>query len=551
MHYFLGIEVVRRTDGFFLHQQKYAHVLLERAGMLNCKPAPTPVDTKAKVSALKGSLASDGAFYHSIVGALQYLTLTRLDLQYAVQQQPTVSHSSAEAEYRAVANAVAECSYIRQLFQELLCDVHKATLVYCDNVSAVYLSANLVHHRWTKHIELDIHFVRKQVALGRVRVLHVPTTQQFADVMTKGLPTPVFEEFRNLVFDLPPVTWVIFDMEHVLYAAKEMGLPCVTLWTMSACAFLAFHQCQSLVDMGIVPLKEAEHLKNGYLDNTVLDSVPGMPKDVRVRDFPSFIRTTDLDDAMLKTLLRSMACYRTTPSAMIFNTFDDIDHEAIAEMSTSLPPIYAVGPLPQLLGQVSGSVVDTLESNLSKENNSFLEWLNANSRQEFLWVIRNDQVNNGDGNAPASILPPEFLEETEERSYVTSWCPQEEVLQDEAVGAFLTHFGWNSVLESMSTGVPMFCWPFGADQFTNKRYVCSEWRVGLEISDNVERNEVKEAIIEMMEGDKGKELKTVAMEWKEKSTVAALPGGSSWVNLEKVVNEVLLVTPTKRVTEYE
>ncbi|KAM3354769.1 hypothetical protein ACQJBY_025482 [Aegilops geniculata] len=229
LHYFLGIEVIRRADGFFLHQQKYAHELLEHAGMLNCKPAPTPVDTKAKVSALEGSLASDGAFYHSIVGALQYLTLTRPDLQYAVQQvclhmhaprdshwtlvkrilryirgtlslgltltasastdlvaysdadwagcpdtrrstsgycvylgpsliswsskrQPTVSRSSAEAEYRAVANAVAECSWIRQLLQELLCDVHKATLVYCDNVSAVYLSANPVHHRRTKHI---------------------------------------------------------------------------------------------------------------------------------------------------------------------------------------------------------------------------------------------------------------------------------------------------------------------------------------------------------------------------------------------------------------
>ena len=68
-------------------------------------------------------------------------------------------------------------------------------VVYCDNVSAVYLSANPVHHRQTKHIELDIHFVHEQVALGRILVLHVPTAQQFADVMTKGLPTSTFEEF--------------------------------------------------------------------------------------------------------------------------------------------------------------------------------------------------------------------------------------------------------------------------------------------------------------------------------------------------------------------
>ena len=80
LHYFLGVEVVRRPDGFFLHQRKYAHELLERAGMLNCKTASTPVDTKAKVSTLEGSPAPDAAFYRSIVGALQYLTLTRPDL---------------------------------------------------------------------------------------------------------------------------------------------------------------------------------------------------------------------------------------------------------------------------------------------------------------------------------------------------------------------------------------------------------------------------------------------------------------------------------------
>uniref|UniRef100_N1R3B6 Coatomer subunit beta'-2 n=1 Tax=Aegilops tauschii TaxID=37682 RepID=N1R3B6_AEGTA len=118
LHHFLGIEV-------------YAQELLERAGLLNCKPVPTPIDTKAKVSALDGSSAQDAAFYRSIVGALQYLTLTRSDLQYAVQQ-------------------------------ELHLGVAKATVVYCDNVSAVYLSANPVHHRRTKHIELDNHFVREQ-----------------------------------------------------------------------------------------------------------------------------------------------------------------------------------------------------------------------------------------------------------------------------------------------------------------------------------------------------------------------------------------------------
>ena len=102
LHYFLGIEVVRRPDGFFLHQQRSAHELLDCAGMLNCKPAPTPVDTKTKVSALEGSLASDAAFYRSIVGALQYLTLTRPELQYAVQQVCLLMHAPRDSNWTLV-----------------------------------------------------------------------------------------------------------------------------------------------------------------------------------------------------------------------------------------------------------------------------------------------------------------------------------------------------------------------------------------------------------------------------------------------------------------
>jgi hypothetical protein len=118
-------------------------------------------------------------------------------VSWSSKRQATVSRSSAEAEYRAVANAVAKCIWLRQLLGELYVDVPSATIAYCDNVSAVYMSKNPVHHRRTKHIELDIHFVRERVALGELRVVHVPTDQQFADVMTKGLPTATFAAFRS------------------------------------------------------------------------------------------------------------------------------------------------------------------------------------------------------------------------------------------------------------------------------------------------------------------------------------------------------------------
>jgi hypothetical protein len=248
--------------------------VLERAGMSNCNPAGTPADVRPKASSSGGNIIADASWYRSMAGALQYLTLTRSDIAYAVQQvclhmhaprdahlamlkrilryikgtvslglrlhpaasfkltaytdadwagcpdtqrstsgfavflgeslvswsskrQTTVSRSSAEAEYRGVANAVTECSWLRHLLRELHCNVDGATITYCDNISSVYMARNPVHHRRTKHIELDVHFVREKVGIGEVRVLQIPSAHQFADIFTKGLPSALFNDFRD------------------------------------------------------------------------------------------------------------------------------------------------------------------------------------------------------------------------------------------------------------------------------------------------------------------------------------------------------------------
>jgi hypothetical protein len=70
-------------------------------------------------------------------------------------------------------------------------------VVFCDNVSVIYLSTNPVQHQRTKHVEIDLHFVRDKVATGDIPVLHVPSTSQYADVLTKSLPTSIFTEFHS------------------------------------------------------------------------------------------------------------------------------------------------------------------------------------------------------------------------------------------------------------------------------------------------------------------------------------------------------------------
>ncbi|GJS29321.1 ribonuclease H-like domain-containing protein [Tanacetum coccineum] len=116
-------------------------------------------------------------------------------LSWSSKRQHTLSHFSAEAEYRGVTNAIAEPSWLWILLRELHSPLHFMTIVYCDSVSVVYLSSNPVQHQRMKHIETDIHFVRDHVARGQVCVLHVLSRYQYADIFTKGLQSALFDEF--------------------------------------------------------------------------------------------------------------------------------------------------------------------------------------------------------------------------------------------------------------------------------------------------------------------------------------------------------------------
>jgi hypothetical protein len=162
-------------------------------------------------------------------------------------------------------------------------------------------------------------------------------------------------------------------------------------------------------------------------------------------------------------------------------------------------------------------------------------WGLANSKHPFLWIIRPDLV-----VGESAILPPEFLAETRDRGLIASWCPQEEVLNHPSIGGFLTHCGWNSIIESVCAGVPMLCWPFFGDQQLNCRYSCNEWGIGMEINNGANREEVGKLVRELMEGDTGKKMKKKVMEWKNLAEEATGPHGSSSINLNNLVNEVLL-----------
>ncbi|KAE8771857.1 Cytokinin-O-glucosyltransferase 2 [Hordeum vulgare] len=379
--------------------------------------------------------------------------------------------------------------------------------------------------------------------------------------------------FRDLLARLndpttghPPVTCVVSDvvMGFSMEAANELGLPYVHLWTASAISYLGYRHYRLLIGRGLAPFKDTELLTNDEYLDTPVEDVPGL-RSMRLRDFPSFIRTTDPDEYMVRYVLRETE--RTAgASAVILNSFGDLEGEAVEAMEAlGLPKVYALGPLPLLADEQPPTPRSAINLSLWKEQDECLQWLDgrqpgsvvyvnfgsitvmtnaqmvefawglAQSGKQFMWIVRRDLVK-GD----AAVLPEEFLAETAGRGLMASWCPQQEVLNHPAVGAFLTHSGWNSALESLFGGVPVISWPFFADQQTNCRYQCNEWGVGMEIDSNVQRDAVAGLITEIMEGEKGKSMRKRAVEWKESAVKAAMPGGSSHINFHELVRDVLL-----------
>ena len=280
LNYFLGLEVSYHDSGLFLSQSKYAHDILARANLLDAKPAATPLSTSAYFTS-QGTPFHDPTLYRSLVGALQYLTITRLDLSYAVNQvsqflhapmqdhfqavkrimryvkgtlsyglsfshataptilgysdadwarcletrrstygysiflggnlvswsakkQPTVSRSSCESEYRALANTAAEIIWVTHLLRELHVLPSGRPTLLCDNRSALFLSQNPISHKRAKHIDIDYHFVRELVLSGKLHTRYISTHLQLADIFTKSLPRPLFEEFRSKLRVGPP-----------------------------------------------------------------------------------------------------------------------------------------------------------------------------------------------------------------------------------------------------------------------------------------------------------------------------------------------------------
>ena len=113
------------------------------------------------------------------------------------KKQHTISCSSIEAEYRSLANIVAELIWLTSLLEELRITTTKIPIIWCDNLSIVQLATNPILHARTKHVELDLYFFREKFLQNKVLVQHVPSIDQTTDVLTKPISSSKFPLLRN------------------------------------------------------------------------------------------------------------------------------------------------------------------------------------------------------------------------------------------------------------------------------------------------------------------------------------------------------------------
>ncbi|KAG9146196.1 hypothetical protein Leryth_007906 [Lithospermum erythrorhizon] len=358
-------------------------------------------------------------------------------------------------------------------------------------------------------------------------------------------------------------------MSFTLDVAEELGVPNVLVWPLSASSAMAYAHFGQLVGKKLVPLPDEKSLTNGYLE-TAIDWIPGM-EGIRLKDFPTMIRITDPNDISFH-FSKEAAERSKKASANVLNTFDALEgtfikNELLNELYANL---YSIGPFHLLENHLpENDEVKFFGSSMYKEDNVCLSWLDskdpdsvilvsfgttgflteeqlvefvwglADSPHNFIWIVSATLV-----GGESSLLPPDFETKIKNRGLLASWCDQEAVLKHPAVGGFLTHCGWNSVLESICAGVPMIFCPTFADQVTNSWFCMNNLEVGLLLDGEINRKKIEGVVGELMVGEKGKKMKQNVHHLKTLAEEACLNiDGSSYKNFKKVV-DVLLSKPS-------
>ncbi|KAJ9555831.1 hypothetical protein OSB04_010445 [Centaurea solstitialis] len=359
--------------------------------------------------------------------------------------------------------------------------------------------------------------------------------------LTRSLPA-LRETLAELTHDstrkLPSALVVDIFGPHSFEIAKEFDISSYIFSTVSA---------MTLVSIFHVPL--LNEMFPGGLSEPV--TFPGC---VAVQPTDFFVRARDYDQVGLFKMFN-------LAKGILVNSYVELEPAAFKAMEEGewcKPDIFPVGPLTRTSSDQQtndgfeclkwldkhpvGSVLFVSFGSggrLSQKQLDELAFGLERSGQNFLWAIKSPSEKldasyfgaKGDPD-PYSFLPNGFLDRVKDRGLVvSSWVPQVEILGHNSIGGFLTHCGWNSILESIANGVPMIGWPLYAEQQMNAVNLTDglgvAYRVKVGENGLVGRDEIEKCVRSLIEGEDGRKMRTKIAKLKESGAMALSQDGSS------------------------
>ncbi|XP_031126291.1 UDP glycosyltransferase 9-like [Ipomoea triloba] len=301
------------------------------------------------------------------------------------------------------------------------------------------------------------------------------------------------------------------------------------------------------------------HMLHGHIQSHTHDSklrLPSLPE-LEFPDLPSFSYFAGIVEEVTEFNI-SQAANMPKADCFLINTFHSLEEKVVAWMVNKWA-VKCVGPLVPIfhktlhdekqdridLFELDGeSCIQWLDNRepksvvyvsfgsvvvLTEEQMEHIAWGLAQSNKFFIWIVRESEE---------IKLPKDFKLKTSKMGLIMKWCPQIEVLSHKAIACFVTHCGWNSILEALCLGVPMVGMPHTTDQPTNAKLIEDVWKVGVRVKVNEEglstRQEI-EGCIKQVTGERAEEFTRNVIKWKELAKEATSEGGSSYENIKDFV----------------
>ncbi|XP_057805371.1 UDP-glycosyltransferase 86A1 [Salvia miltiorrhiza] len=384
--------------------------------------------------------------------------------------------------------------------------VNLALKLASNGFTITFINTDSVHHQISRsrglHLDHDVFLESRQHGLD---IRYATLTDGFPLAFDRSLHHDQFFEgimhvFPAHVDDLlarittldPTINTIIADTFYVWPSslARKYNLLNVSFFTEPALVITSYYHVHLL--------KENRHFASSAGNRSdAIEYIPGV-KSIATADLPSYLQEEgDLNTTVHRIIDR---CFKDAKKAdfMLCNTVEAFEQDTIAALR-QIQPFYAIGPVfdknristslwaesdcaAWLDSKPRGSVLYISFGSYAHTSKHVIEEV-ANglllSGVHFIWVLRPDIVS----SEHPEVLPVGFERRVEGSGLIVPWCDQIEVISHPSVGGFLTHCGWNSILESIKCGVPLICYPLLTDQFTNRKLVVDDLKIGINLCD--------------------------------------------------------------------